>query len=190
MINFPLSDGVKHFHIVHEMVCSKLLSQRRLADIAMAIDEACFICEDQGSPKGAIRQECRCPRCPTLPLSITKPSKLVQHIGMHILHDPAVRDTNNPCGFCLNVGNLCSIRIIKGKGRKGALTVDPQRSRCPNAAKLSITSASKSTASNPCTNVPLACPLCREGADPIWKYNLRSHIITVHPTADVEQYHD
>jgi len=152
------------------------------------VDYACFICEDEGSPKGALRQECRCPRCPTLPLSIDKPSKLVQHIGTHILHDPAVKDSNNPCGFCLNVGNLCSIRIIKGKGRKGAFTVDPQQSRCPNAAKLSITSASKSTPSNPCTNVPLVCPLCRDSADPVWKYNFRSHILTVHPTADIGQY--
>ena len=154
------------------------------------VDEACFICEDQGSPKGAVRQECRCPRCPTLPLSVSKPSKLVQHIGIHILYDPVIRDSNNPCGFCLNVGNLCSICITKGKGRKGALTVDPQKSRCPNAAKLSITSASKSTASNSCTNAPLVCPLCRKGADPIWKYNMRLHIITAHLTGDIEQYKD
>ena len=107
---------------------------------------------------------------------------------MHILHDPAVRDLNNPCGFCLNVGNLCSIQITKGKGKKGAFTVDPQQSRCTNAAKLSITSASKSTTHNPCTNVPLACPLCRQDADPVWKYNLRSHILMVHPSADIEQF--
>ena len=154
------------------------------------VDEACFICEDQGLPKGAVRQECRCPRCPTLPLSVSKPSKLVQHIGIHILYDPVIRDSNNPCGFCLNVGNLCSICITKGKGRKGALTVDPQKSRCPNAAKLSITSASKSTASNSCTNALLVCPLCRKGADPIWKYNMRLHIITAHLTGDIEQYKD
>lgn len=95
---------------------------------------------------------------------------------------------NNPCGFCLNVGNLCSIRITKGKGRKGAFSVDPQQSRCPNAAKLSIASTRKSATSNPCTNAPLACPLCREGADPVWKYNFRSHILNVHPTADAEQF--
>ena len=47
-------------------------------------------------------------------------------MGTHILHDPAVKDLNNPCGFCLNVGNLCSIRIVKGKGGKGAFTVDPR----------------------------------------------------------------
>lgn len=137
---------------------------------------------------GAVRHECRCPRCPSLPLPISKPSKLVQHIGTHILHDPAVKYSNNPCGFCLNVGNLCSIRLIKGKGKNGAKSVDPQQSRCPNAAKLSIAAASKSTASNPCTNVPLECPLCRDGADAVWKYNLHSHFTEVHPTADIERY--
>jgi hypothetical protein len=137
---------------------------------------------------GTLRQECRCPRCPSLPLPINKPSKLVQHIGTHILHDPAVKHSNNPCGFCLNVGNLCSIRLIKGKGKNGAKSVDPQQSQCPNTAKLSITAACKSSPSNPCTNVPLECPLCREGSDAVWKYNLHSHIMSVHPTADILRY--
>ena len=77
---------------------------------------------------------------------------------------------------------------MKGKGKNGAKSVDPQQSQCPNAAKLSITAAGKSTASNPCTNVPLECPLCRDGADAVWKYNLRSHFAEVHPTADIERY--
>ena len=77
---------------------------------------------------------------------------------------------------------------MKGKGKNGAKSVDPKQSRCPNAAKLSIAAAGKSTASNPCTNVPLECPLCRDGADAVWKYNLRSHFAEVHPMADIKQY--
>jgi hypothetical protein len=65
---------------------------------------------------------------------------------------------------------------------------DPQQSRCPNAAKLSITSTSKSTANSPCTNMLLTCSLCREGTDPVWKYNFQLHILIVHPTADIKLY--
>ena len=90
----------------------------------------------------------------------------------------------------MNVGNLCSVRLAKGKGKNGGKFVDLQQSRCPNAAKLSIAAARKSTPSNPCTNVPVECPLCREGSDAVWKYNLRSHIMSVHPTADITRYRD
>jgi hypothetical protein len=107
---------------------------------------------------------------------------------MHILHDPSLKDAFNPCGFCLNTGGLCSIRVTKGKGKKGALVVDPLKSRCPNVAKLSITAASKYSDTSPCTNHPLECPLCQEGADLVWKYNLPSHIQKVHPTATLEEY--
>ena len=41
-----------------------------------------------------------------------------------------------------------------------------------NAAKLSIAATSKLTESNTCTNATLVCPLCRDGADAIWKYSL------------------
>jgi hypothetical protein len=108
-------------------------------------------------------------------------------MGMHILHDPSLIGAVNPCGFCLNTGDRCSINIVKGKGRKGALMVDIN-SRCPNTAKLSIASASKYVANNPCTNHPLRCPICRDNAEPIWKYNLRSHIERVHPTATLDDY--
>ena len=92
---------------------------------------------------------------------------------------------NNPFGFCLNVGSLCSICLTKGKGKNSAKSVDPQQSQCPRAVKLLIATAHKLTPSNPCTNVPLKCPLCREGLDAVWKYNFHSHIISVHPTVDI-----
>jgi hypothetical protein len=109
-------------------------------------------------------------------------------MAMHILHDLALKNAVNPCGFCLDTGGLCSIRLVKGRGRKGAKVVDIQNSRCRNIVKLSVNSAAKSTQTNPCTNYPIECPYCREGSDPIWKYNLLVHFLTVHPTADHNQH--
>ena len=124
------------------------------------LDNACFISEDEGSPQGTIHYECWCLWCPTLPLSVTQPSKLIQHMALHILHDLALKYVVNPCGFCLDTGNLYSIRLVKGQGRKGAKVVNIQNSCCRNVAKLSVNSATKSTMTNPCTNYPIECPYC------------------------------
>ena len=48
-----------------------------------------------------------------------------------------------------------------------------------NATKLSIAAAGKLTVINPCTNVSLKCPLCRDGADAILKYSLWLFIHTL-----------
>jgi hypothetical protein len=48
--------------------------------------------------------------------------------------------------------------------------------------------ASKYSDISPCTNHPLKCPLCRDDADLVWKYNLQSHIQTVHLTATLEKH--
>jgi hypothetical protein len=151
-------------------------------------DKACFICKNKASPLGVIRNECQCPLCPTLPLSIKNPTKLVQHMGTHILLDSKMNGAFNPCGFCLNTGSLCSIRLAKGKGTNGTKTVDVIHSQCSNVAKLSITSAAKCIESSLCTNVPLDCLLCLPGSDAVWKYNLLAHIKSVHPTATLEKY--
>ena len=34
----------------------------------------------------------------------------------------------------------------------------------------------------------MTCPLCPSNSPAIWKYNLRQHIQTVHPTANVNLY--
>ena len=154
------------------------------------IDEACFICEEEHTPQGQhiSRQECRCPWCPNLPLSVQKPTLLVTHMGMHILHNPAVRGTHDPCGFCLKPSNICSIKVTKGKGRKGGQTVSVGESRCQNASKLLITTASRYKDNSPCTNHPLKCPLCQHNTPFVWKYNLKSHITRAHPTATLDDY--
>jgi hypothetical protein len=104
-------------------------------------------------------------------------------MGMHILHDRAIQNRYNPCGFCLR--SNCHVRLKKGKGRKGGESVDKEKSTCPNAVSLSLASASKSTTSSPCSNVPRQCPLCEAI---IWKYNLKVHIETTHPNATIANY--
>jgi hypothetical protein len=135
-----------------------------------------------------VQDQHRCPLCPSTPLSLRSPTKLVEHMAMHILHDPAINITSDPCGFCLSSGPSCSIQLKKSKGSKGGVKIDMQRSRCPNLVKLSLVSGGKSTPSAPCTNIPCICPLCHDGSTAVWKYNLRHHIECIHPTADLSAY--
>ncbi|KAF8157792.1 hypothetical protein B0H34DRAFT_428377 [Crassisporium funariophilum] len=63
-----------------------------------------------------------------------------------------------------------------------------KNSRCINLQKISLKAAASFTYSSKCSNHPLACPLCPQKSAAVWKYNLRSHIINSHPTADVDLY--
>ena len=109
---------------------------------------------------------------------------------MHILHDSALKNVVNPCGFCLAPGSLCSVRLKKGQGRKVGMQIDMQNSRCQhnNQVRLSLTGFAKSTDSSPCTNIPITCPLCPAASDAVWKYNLEAHLKIVHPTANTSEY--
>jgi hypothetical protein len=120
------------------------------------------------------------------------PSPPPPHMGMHILHDDDLKNVADPCGFCLALGPLCSVRLKKGHGRKVGMQIDVHNSRCQhnNQVKLSLDSFAKLTATTPCTNIPLQCPICPAVSDAVWKYNLESHLKTVHPTASITQYKD
>lgn len=110
-------------------------------------------------------------------------------MAIHILFDrtPPIDRTANPCGFCLSTHSFCQIVLVKSKGADGATRIDMAKSRCPNLAKLGLATAAKSTERSPCTNRPLPCLI-----DPCpyvdWKYNLKSHISKVHPTANLSRY--
>lgn len=146
----------------------------------------CFICEDNVSSRGVVQTQHRCSLCPSLPLTVKPPGKLVEHIATHILHDPVVKVRYCPCGFFGGSADSCVVYIAKGKGSQGAHYIDASKSRCKigNVVKLSIGSREKSTMSSLCTNVPLTCPLCPSMAPAIWKCNLLQHLSQVHPTAD------
>ena len=62
------------------------------------------------------------------------------------------------------------------------------KSRCQNLRKIKLKLAETFTEKQPCTNHPLLCELCPRGASAIWKYNLRSHILAKHASANPNIY--
>ena len=151
------------------------------------LDSLCFICEDNTSPSGTVQMQHCCPLCPTLSLTVKPAAKLIYHMATHILFDPVVWACRSPCGFCCGASDtgLCTIYLIKSKGRNGVHIIDLDQSRCKNGnvVKLSLASWQESTE---CTNSPLLRPLCPSGTPAVWKYNLLWHIQEVHPTANPE----
>lgn len=107
-------------------------------------------------------------------------------MGTHILNDATLRGTTDLCGLCLSTGGICEIYL---SSRAGAVSVDQTRSHCPNLRAFQIKKAEEFTVRQPCTSHPLACPLCPRGAPAVWKYNLKSHVLTLHPsyTADLHK---
>ncbi|KAK7034912.1 hypothetical protein R3P38DRAFT_2518440, partial [Favolaschia claudopus] len=55
-------------------------------------------------------------------------------------------------------------------------------SSCAEVYSFMISSASKSSTSKPCTNVPIHCFLCNEIH---WKYNMPRHLLDQHPRWDI-----
>lgn len=154
--------------------------------------QACFVCESNLAGGDATRETTldTCRMCQNVLLTALSAPALVTHMGAHILHDPRLSGANSPCGFCLNTGGLCSITLTLTSKNT---VIDMKASRCPHLRKLALAPAAAFTPpSSPCTNHPLVCPLCTENASrtvpAVWKYNLRSHIISVHPRADVDLY--
>ncbi|KAJ7251090.1 hypothetical protein C8J57DRAFT_1078413 [Mycena rebaudengoi] len=105
------------------------------------------------------------------------------HMGKHILlslqgvQDPSLLaevEKNYPCGFCGQTSSPdgCGVGIASGKAT----------SSCSEAYAFQITAASKSSATKPCTNVPIRCSLCTEIH---WKYNFPRHLKDKHPSWEV-----
>lgn len=126
-----------------------------------------------------------CPSCsPSVPLNSSQGQCVLSHIGSHILHDIGVDRASEPCGLCLRPAPMCLFYLKKGKGANASLKIDFTKSRgCPNMLKYSYSVASKSTASSPCSNIPLPCPLCPNSDPAVWRYNMEEHICRVHPMA-------
>ncbi|THU77743.1 hypothetical protein K435DRAFT_770008 [Dendrothele bispora CBS 962.96] len=148
--------------------------------------EAAFLCEHDGVGRGDIDGYFVCPSCtnPTVYLDANKPQIILKHSGAHILNSPSNLRESEPCGFCLSPSPQCQFYLTKKGG------IDRKRTKgCPIFAALksfSYATASTSTQSNPCTNVPITCPLCHKrdpNAPAVWRYDLDAHYRHQHPTA-------
>ncbi|KAI0763211.1 hypothetical protein BC629DRAFT_1651952 [Irpex lacteus] len=138
--------------------------------------DGCFLCKVEGESDATYQDRYRCTQCPSLPLELGP--KLLEHMGAHILCDPALVDADEPCGLCLSSGSSCAIRLRKGPS--GADIIDMDYSRCSNLYKIQLASARKSTANSPCSNTPMHCPVCPPKSNAVWRYNMARHLRTAH----------
>ncbi|KAH7907202.1 hypothetical protein BJ138DRAFT_1104514 [Hygrophoropsis aurantiaca] len=153
---------------------------------------AAFVCEDEGAERtlGDTGLD-ECPRChPPYEWDRTLGQRIIEHIGTHILFDTGIDHSAKLCGFCIRpqTSSGCMFYLRKGKGSSASHQVDLQRSRCPNLIKFAYLSASVSSASAPCTNVPVRCPLCASADPAVWRYNMRSHFKLNHSTVSWANY--
>jgi len=72
-----------------------------------------------------------CPHCsPTVTLDLSQGRRVLEHIGSHILYDPAVIRSIEPlCGMCLSPSQPCQFYLAKGKGANGNLGVNQKCQR-------------------------------------------------------------
>jgi hypothetical protein len=130
-----------------------------------------------------------CPKCqPSITFNSSLQQHVVEHIGAHILHDPSVDRSIEPCGLCLCSAPLCKIVLKKTKVRTGNLVIDMKTSSCPNLVKFSISIATKCSDESPCTNHPMYCPYCPKTSSAVWSYTFRQHMVRVHPAVPLEKH--
>ncbi|KAF6753577.1 hypothetical protein DFP72DRAFT_788377, partial [Ephemerocybe angulata] len=151
----------------------------------------CFLCEDERDVSNISQAGVgSCLKCPeSVSLDLSQGQKVLAHAGAHILYDPSVKRADEPCGICLRPAPLCQFFLTKGRGARGRPKVDRERSTCPVDVSFSYHAAEKSTSGSPCSNVPIACPLCPKSSPAVWRYNLQQHFLRLHANASsVSQY--
>ncbi|KAE9387736.1 hypothetical protein BT96DRAFT_837295, partial [Gymnopus androsaceus JB14] len=147
---------------------------------------ACFFC-DKLEALSPSSQGLFCPHCPTVRIdSEMNGPKTLQHMGAHILKDVRLKDANESCGLCLNTGGLCKIYLVKCS--RGIMAIDMKQSCCQNLKVFNIKTAAEFKTNSPCTNHPLACPLCPPEIPTVWRYNLEKHISASHCSATINLY--
>ncbi|KAF7371921.1 hypothetical protein MVEN_00049800 [Mycena venus] len=135
---------------------------------------ACFVCEGDDDN----------------PALFSSDPHVIAHIGSHILHDPGIDRSTEPCGLCGRPAPMCTIFLKKSSSGSGALTVDMKASRgCPNLIKrFSIGAAAKSIPTSPCSNAPMKCPACSKRDPAVWRYNIKEHLIRHHPDISLQKH--
>ncbi|KAF8235412.1 hypothetical protein L208DRAFT_1257409, partial [Tricholoma matsutake] len=152
----------------------------------------CFVCEsdhDLGDIRSMSTSDC--PWCsPMISLDLSQGQHVLEHIGSHILYDPAIiQSIELLCGLCLRPLQLCQFYLAKGRGTNGNLRIDQKTSKgCLVKMNYSYGIAAESTASSPCSNVPIHCPICPKTDPTIWKYFMRVHFEEKHKTFDLTKY--
>ena len=117
-----------------------------------------------------------CSRCgQAAKLDWENTQRILEHMGAHILYNPKLNRTEERCGLCLRPAAMCPIFVTKARSVRGRTTVDFTKSKCPNLVRFSYKSASESTETSPCSNVPITCSLCPVGSPAVWSYNLEAH---------------
>ncbi|KAI9433400.1 hypothetical protein H4582DRAFT_1819930 [Lactarius indigo] len=151
---------------------------------------ACFVAETIYEVRELSSHEC--PACePPVQLDAVNGQRVLAHIGSHVLHDPTLDKSGEPCGLCLRPANTCAIYLTKRSGRNYQWTLNyggivP----CPNATNFSYSTAMVSSESSPCSNVPLRCPYCPDGSPAVWRYNMRPHFQLRHQGVDATKHED
>ncbi|KAF8163984.1 hypothetical protein BJ912DRAFT_1097015 [Pholiota molesta] len=122
-------------------------------------------------------------------------NKMREHVGQHILRfmrgveEEGLNCTIEiePCGFCGLEGCLTELKHKSDNSRSVAVA-----SNCNyHYEKMQYKSAMTCSASSPCTNVPIHCPICPPSLSgnphTVWKYNMVNHLLTHHAEVDPAQ---
>jgi len=132
-----------------------------------------------------------CPRfSPAVTLDLTQGHHVLEHIGLHILHDPGVIQSIEPlCGLCLHPSQMCQFYLMKGKGANGKPKINQKTLKgCLMTMKFTYSIATESTQASPCSNVPIHCPVCPKTDPAVWKYFMKVHFDEKHKTLLLTKY--
>ncbi|KAF8876188.1 hypothetical protein CPB85DRAFT_1235691, partial [Mucidula mucida] len=155
--------------------------------------KACFACETT-APRHHTGGIIYCPFCTKtpIPLDLSKPPSVLNHIGAHLLNKSL---DGERCGLCGSLAPQCSFYLTKGPNPQ----VDrDQTTGCVvfdllETCGFRYAAAAESKPNNPCSNVPIPCQICvrnniSKKAPAIWKYNAREHYQKKHANVDLRLY--
>ncbi|KAF8148643.1 hypothetical protein B0H34DRAFT_668291, partial [Crassisporium funariophilum] len=135
----------------------------------------CFLCENEGAERNVVATDQGSMCDPPVPLDRKKGQRVLEHMAAHILYDPLVDRSTQPCGLCLQPWPA----------------LDEKKSRCAGLVTFNYATAEASTEASPTSNVPMKCPVCKGTSAPaIWKYNLEYHIRSQHKSASPAAHKD
>jgi hypothetical protein len=105
----------------------------------------------------------------------SKAQHVLEHMGAHLLFDTSLDRSLELCGLCLRPAPICLIFLKKGRGVAAGYSIDYSRSTCINMVRFKYATASRSSETSPCSNVPRICPLCPANNPAVWTYNFDIH---------------